>query len=221
MAKNFGPGILGSVVLIDPETGLPYKAAAAAAADLDATVAAQVSNPTSATGAALSATYALKPTGTPDGTKFYKDDGTWGNPSGSGAIGCWLSRTSTTPLTAASGSRAISFDTVSRADAGFTHTPASGEIVVPSDGWYLVSVSARFVSPSTGMVMLSVMTASGATFLLRSTQAQAVGTQDVGCSGAVYLAAGQAIQAYLYTGDSVQVTGAAGGAHTMFRAVRL
>ena len=26
MAKNFGPGILGSVVLIDPETGLPYKA---------------------------------------------------------------------------------------------------------------------------------------------------------------------------------------------------
>lgn len=26
MAKNFGPGILGSVVLIDPATGLPYKA---------------------------------------------------------------------------------------------------------------------------------------------------------------------------------------------------
>ena len=56
MAKNFGPGILGSVVLIDPETGLPYKAAADPAA-LDATVAGLVtSGPL--TSAALSSTYA-------------------------------------------------------------------------------------------------------------------------------------------------------------------
>ena len=26
MAKNFGPGILGGLVLVDPATGLPYKA---------------------------------------------------------------------------------------------------------------------------------------------------------------------------------------------------
>lgn len=55
MAKNFGPGILGSVVLIDPETGLPYKAEGV---PVDATVAAAVTTPGSLTGAALSATYA-------------------------------------------------------------------------------------------------------------------------------------------------------------------
>lgn len=32
----------------------------------------------------LSSTYAPIPTGTPDGTKFYKDDGTWGVPAGGG-----------------------------------------------------------------------------------------------------------------------------------------
>ena len=36
MAKNFGPGILGSVVLIDPETGLPYKAEGGGGSSSDA-----------------------------------------------------------------------------------------------------------------------------------------------------------------------------------------
>lgn len=30
----------------------------------------------------LSSTFAAQPTGTPDGTKFYKDDGTWATPTG-------------------------------------------------------------------------------------------------------------------------------------------
>lgn len=38
MAKNFGPGILGSVVLIDPETGLPYKAEGGGGGSSDAFV---------------------------------------------------------------------------------------------------------------------------------------------------------------------------------------
>lgn len=32
----------------------------------------------------LSSTYAPIPTGTPDGTKYYRDDGTWATPPGSG-----------------------------------------------------------------------------------------------------------------------------------------
>lgn len=37
----------------------------------------------------LSSTYAALPTGAPDGTKYYRDDGTWATPPGSGgsAIG--------------------------------------------------------------------------------------------------------------------------------------
>jgi len=50
MGKNFGPGIMGGVVLVDPATGQPYKASDIAVADLI--------DPLSPAGAALSATFA-------------------------------------------------------------------------------------------------------------------------------------------------------------------
>jgi len=53
MAGNFGAGILGGVVLIDPDTNQPYRGDAS-----DAGVASIVTDPNSATSAALSSTYA-------------------------------------------------------------------------------------------------------------------------------------------------------------------
>lgn len=55
MAKNFGSGVVGGVVLIDPATGQPYKATGEGATD--EMMAALVDDPDSATRAALSSTF--------------------------------------------------------------------------------------------------------------------------------------------------------------------
>ena len=56
MAKNFGSGVVGGVVLIDPATGQPYKATGEGATD--EMMAALVDDPDSATRLALSSTFA-------------------------------------------------------------------------------------------------------------------------------------------------------------------
>lgn len=52
-----------------------------AAGGSDASFAAWITNPASATAAALNAAYAPLPPGTPDATKFYRGDGTWAVPA--------------------------------------------------------------------------------------------------------------------------------------------
>lgn len=62
------------------ENATPRAAALYAALDRDMAAIAADSDSEFATG--QSSTFAPKPTGTPDGTKYYRDDGTWAVPAG-------------------------------------------------------------------------------------------------------------------------------------------
>lgn len=95
MAENFGPGILGGVVLVDPETGEPYKVTsggggggavdsvngATGAVVLDATDVNARPDTWEPTVADISAT------GTADDTTYLRGDGAWAIPdSGAGMV---------------------------------------------------------------------------------------------------------------------------------------
>jgi hypothetical protein len=138
-------------------------------------------------------------------------------------LGAGMYRASTGAADTAAGVRTmIGYDTTLWASSGYTVDYGTGTITVPSAGLYLVEAHARFSAAYTGG-SAAIVIGSGATELSRSTliQSSVGGISDIQHIGTVYLAAGAALLAQIFTATSTSLVGNAAGVHYLFRAVRI
>ena len=148
----------------------------------------------------------LDTTGTPDGTKFLRDDGAWATPAGGGggsAAGAMVYLNAAT-LTAAAGARTVLLDTVEHADTGFSYNTSTGEMTLTNAGWYSVYGHVRFSTNATGASFASI-TVSGSPVILGANLTNT--TTEVVAVGVDYFAAGTVLKLEVTSGSSVSVQG--------------
>lgn len=139
------------------------------------------------------------------------------------AIGADIYRNATSTADTASGTRTlVGFDTTRYSDTGFTATPASGTIAVPTTGLYIVSAHVRLSASFTaGAAVLAVQ--AGGTDVVRGDQFQSGtgGVSELAASGVCKLTAADVITAQLFTSGSTSLVGNAAGSAMYLRVARL
>jgi hypothetical protein len=151
--------------------------------------------------------------GTPDGTKFIRDDGTLAVPPGGGGGGGGSGSASAVrvhragALNITSTSTAISWDTEDRDDNGYWNIGNPTQLIAPVDGWYYVG-GGIVLQNSNADYLEGALLLDGTTELQRDLDFE---TSDVipkmiNFSSLVYLTAGQYIELIADAGGTVAVS---------------
>ena len=134
----------------------------------------------------------------------------------------------TMPGGASSGLQRVAFDTVDRADTGFTATVgASAAITVPSDGWYSINARVRSAAEiNGGYPLISIVDEVSGKILFQSdseTASSYNGQWAWLATGTVYLAAGAKVYVNIEHGGSTStsVQGNVAGSSTFLRVTNL
>lgn len=135
---------------------------------------------------------------------------------GSGTVGAAVYLNAAT-IAAASGERVVVFDTAELLDSGFSYNSTTGELTLPSAGWYEVHGHIRLNAGVAGFHTAQILENGGTS--IRGDQAS-VTTLEATVTGTDYYAAGTKLQLSYFSGSSAQI---AGGARfrTYLRVVRL
>jgi hypothetical protein len=143
--------------------------------------------------------------GTASSSTFLRGDQTWATPAGggSGATGAMVYLNAAT-LASASGARTVLLDTVEFADTGFSYNTTTGELTVPTTGWYTITAKVRLNASATGFNFISVLVNGANSFASHQVSAS---TFDMVATAVDKLTAGDVVTLNASTGSSVQIQG--------------